>query len=299
MNLKFAFWTPGSAPSAGDPIFGCASHGLLAPGFWIGPDEPGLAFASARFKGQVLTGRYGEVLERLPHIPFAPRGAIVLFTCGVGVETFLERWRRLLPEVPVVGGAAARSVGQDRGELVPATEEVAVLLLSEGEWKVETMNPYETRGPAWELRQNGPRSIEQLRKPGESRWESASTAFRALQTEFGYGSNDCESLTFSDLNGRNLHCSLAGECLHVGADLPAQGGLFLRTITPAQVAQQLNNFCEEPNAVVFACAGLRGLVNAPPGIGKDTLVGFMFGELVTLANRPQFGNLMVARLAPK
>jgi hypothetical protein len=31
-------------------------------------------------------------------------------------------------------------------------------------------------------------------------------------------------------------------------------------------------------------------------VAPGTLVGFMFGELVTEAGRPQFGNLMAARL---
>ena len=67
----------------------------------------------------------------------------------------------------------------------------------------------------------------------------------------------------------------------------------------AGVARRLAAFCAEPNALVFGCAGLRSLLDAPLPVAPGTLVGFMFGELVTLDGRPQFGNLMAARLVRK
>jgi len=48
----------------------------------------------------------------------------------------------------------------------------------------------------------------------------------------------------------------------------------------------------------FGCAGLRELLDVPLPVAAGTLVGFMFSELVTLVDRPQFGNLMAARLVP-
>jgi hypothetical protein len=50
---------------------------------------------------------------------------------------------------------------------------------------------------------------------------------------------------------------------------------------------------------VFGCAGLRSLLDAPLPVAPGTRAGFMFGELVTLAGRPRFGNLMAARLTPE
>ena len=50
--------------------------------------------------------------------------------------------------------------------------------------------------------------------------------------------------------------------------------------------------------IAFGCAGLRSLFEAPLPVASGTLVGFMFGELVTLGGCPQFGNLMAARLTP-
>jgi hypothetical protein len=244
-----------------------------------------------------VAGRYGEVLERLRHIAFTPQAAIILFSQGKGAEPFLERWQGIFPELPVVGGAAACRAGQERGELFPPAEDVAVLLQADGSWKAETLNVHDVSGGAWEFQATGPRTIARLRRVGESgKWEPAAAVFRARQAEFGRGNEDCESITLSDLNGRNVHCSFAGELLQTGADLPTDGQLLFRVGSRAAVAAKLRHFCAEPNVLIFGCAGLRSLIDAPFEPGTGSLAGFMFGELVTIAGRPQFGNLMAARL---
>ena len=296
-SWKVCLWTPGNSPAFDGETFGCASYGVAARGIWNGPQEPGVVVAPVRFAGEVVAGRYADVLERLPHAAFAPQAAVVLFSRGLGAEHFLERWQGLFPAIPVAGGAAARGAGQECGELLPAAEDVAVLLLANGPWRAETLNVHNTVGPAWEFRAAGPRTIARLRRSGGGEWEPAAAVFRARQAESGRGHEDCESITLSDVNGRNLHCSFAGESLETGADLPADGRLRLRAVSRAAVTEKLKRFCTEPNALVFGCAGLRGLLDAPFATGDNSLAGFMFGELVTLAGRPQFGNLMAARLA--
>lgn len=296
MTWKFSFWTPGNRPKFDGTTFGCASYGLASPEVWSSPRESGCASARTPFSGEVVAGRYAEVLERLPRITFVPQAAIILFSRGTGVEPFLERWQKLFPQVPVAGGAAARGSGQERGELLPPAEDVAVLLLADGPWQTETLNVHTAAGPVWEFQSAGPRTIARLCQPG-GHWEPAATVFRVVQAESGRGNEDCESITFSDLNCRNLHCAFSGEALQTGADLPADGRLRLRTVARADAAEKLGCFCAAPSALVFGCAGLRGLLDAPlvPG-GVGGLTGFLFGELVTLAGRPQFGNLMAARL---
>jgi hypothetical protein len=86
--------------------------------------------------------------------------------------------------------------------------------------------------------------------------------------------------------------------LHTGAELPADGRLELRKVSRADAVQRLAEFCTVPDALVFGCAGLRSLLDAPLPVAPGTLVGFMFGELVTLDGHSQFGNLMAVRLAP-
>lgn len=298
MTWKFSFWTPGNCPEADGATFGCASHGLAAPGIWRDPLFSSSVSAPARFPGEVVAGRYADVLARLGQITLVPHAAIILFSRGTGVEQFLEQWQKLFPQLPVAGGAAARGAGQERGELLPAAEDVAVLLLADGSWRAETLNIHDD-GPSWTFQAAGPRTITRLRQSSDDAWQPAAAVFRTCQAESGRGNADCESITFSDLNGRNLHCSFAGESLQTGADLPADGQLRLCTVPRTLVPEKFRQFCGEPNAVVFGCAGLRSLLDAPIEPGPGSVAGFMFGELVTLAGQPQFGNLMAVRLLPK
>ncbi len=293
---KISLWTPGNMPAFDGVTFGCASHGLAAPGVWSDPQTPSLVSAARPFAGEVVAGNYADVLEELRHIRFIPQAAIILFSGGTGAENFLQEWQKLFPKLPVAGGAAARGNGQEHGEVLPSAENVAVLLLADGSWQAEALNVHDVVGTAWQFRADGPRTITHLRRSASDAWETAAAAFRAAQTKLGRENTDCESVTWSDVNGRNLHCSFAGEFLQSGADLPSDGQLLLRTVSRAEAAKKLGHFCAQPNSLVFGCAGLRSLLDAPLAIGSDSHAGFMFGELVTLAGRPQFGNLMASRL---
>jgi len=293
---KISLWTPGNSPASDGTTFGCASHGLAAPGVWSDPQTPSLVSAPRPFPGEVVAGSYADVLEQLRHLSFVPQAAIILFSEGTGAENFLQEWQKLFPAVPVAGGAAARGNGQERGEVLPPAQDVAVLLLTGGSWQAETLNVHDVVGTAWQFRTDGPRTITHLRRSASDPWETAAAAFRTAQTRLGREKTDCESITWSDVNGRNLHCSFAGESLQSGADLPPDEQLLLRTVSRAEAAKKLGQFCSAPNALVFGCAGLSSLLDAPLATGSGSLAGFMFGELLTIAGRPQFGNLMASRL---
>jgi hypothetical protein len=291
------FWTPGHAPVDDGRTFGCASHGIAAANFWRGPEEEAAAgWSDNGLRGQVVASTYEAVLARLGQLAWEPAAAIVLFAQAAGVEAFLEGWHERLPGVPVAGGGAALGAGQARGELLPAAEDVAVLLIAEGVWRAESLNVHDPVGETVEFRADGPRTITQVRETPVDGWQPAAPFFRAWQTACDRAAGDCESITFSDVSGRNVHVSFDGDRLRTGADLPADGRLVLRTVTRPEAARRLAAFCAAPNALVFGCAGLRSLLDAPLPIGSGTLAGFMFGELVTLGNRPQFGNLMAVRL---
>jgi hypothetical protein len=294
-NWPLTFWTPGQAPVDDGQTFGCASHGIAAANLWRGPEESAAAgWPDNGLEGEVVAGTYDAVLARLDQIARKPSAAIVLFSQGGGVETFLERWHERLPGVPVAGGGAALGAGQTCGELLPAAADVAVLLIRGGLWRADTLNAHDCTGRSFEFRADGPRTITHLRERGD--WVAAVPAFRALQADYGRAEADCESLTLSEASGRNIHCRFDGVVLHTGADLPADGRFECRTVNRVEVAKRLAAFCAEPDALVFGCAGLRGLLDAPLPVGPGTLAGFMFGELVTLDGRPQFGNLMAVRL---
>ena len=291
------FWTPGHAPVDDGRTFGCASHGIAAANLWRGPEEAAAAvWLESGLKGEVMAGAYDAVLAQLGQLTSKPAAAIVLFAHASGMEAFLERWHERFPDVPVAGGGAARGAGQTSGELLPAAEDVAVLLIADGVWRVESLNVHDPVCETVEFRADGPRTITQVRETPADGWQPAAPFFRAWQTACDRAAGDCESITFSDVSGRNVHVSFDGERLHTGADLPADGRLVLHTVSRSEAARRLAAFCSEPNALVFGCAGLRSLLDAPVTMGEGTLTGFMFGELVTLDGRPQFGNLMAVRL---
>ncbi len=296
MNYDFAFWTPGRAPAGDGSIFGCAAHGLAAPGQWIAPTLPASTVWPTRLNGETLSGTYADVLAQLERRTRKPTAAVVLFAHGSGMEAFLEGWAARLPGVPVVGGAAARGAGQQRGELRPESADVAVLLIAGGTWRAETLNAHDATAETFAVKPGDPRLLAELRRLPDGAWEPAGAFYRARQRAHGVPESDCEAITFSDTDGRNIHCGLCGSELRSGANLPVDRRLALRTVSRADAAARLAAFCAVPNALVFSCAGLRGLLDAPLTVAPGTLVGFMFGELVTVADRPQFGNLMAARL---
>jgi hypothetical protein len=297
MKWNVSLWTPGNASADDGQIFGCASHGLAAPGQWNDPHKACATTLPAQLPGEVFAGRYAAVLDQIRQPSARPHAAIVLFARPTGMESFLQDWHEIFPGVPVAGGAAARGAGQDRGELLPAAEDVAVLLITDGVWRAEALNVHDATGITVEFQADGPRTLVQLRRQGDVPWESAAAFFQARQAERGRAASDCESITFCDAVGRNLHASFAGERLQTGADLPAGGCLTLRTVSRADVAARLTRFCSEPDSLIFGCAGLRSLLDDPICVAEGTLAGFMFGELVTLEGCPRFGNLMAARLA--
>ncbi|MEI7437145.1 MAG: hypothetical protein WCL16_10120 [bacterium] len=294
-DFCFTFWTPGHASADDSRTFGCAAHGYANDGVWREPGAFGSGIWRQALPGESLAGTYDEVWSQLDRVAWRPAAALILFSHARGIEAFLEKWNVRFAGMPAAGGGAALGAGQTAGDLLPAAADVAVLLIRGGRWRVETLNVHDRTGQAFEFRASGLRTITQLRDGGD--WQPAASALRALQAAHGRTETDCESLTFSDAGGRNIHCRFDGEELHTGADLPAEGRLECRLVSRADVAKRLAEFCAVSDALVFGCAGLRSLLDAPLLVAAGNLVGFMFGELVTIGGRPQFGNLMASRLA--
>jgi hypothetical protein len=297
-RCNFTFWTPGHRPKNGAGLFGCASHGVAASGVWHEPETDASETWPRSLSGAVVSGAYDAVIAELALLLQKPSAAIILFAQGTGMEVFLRSWHTLFPDVPVVGGAAARGTDGAQGELLPSSVDLAVLLIDSGRWRAEALNVHDVETLPLEFRADGARRITHLRPVGAKAWQTAVDLFKGQQEACGRLADDFESITLSDINGRNIHCSIDGDDLESGADLPEDGPLDLRVVTAEDAAKRLAHFCAEPDALVFGCAGLRSLLDEPLAVATGTLAGFMFGELVSLANGPQFGNLMAARLTP-
>ena len=56
----------------------------------------------------------------------------------------------------------------------------------------------------------------------------------------------------------------------------------------------MHAFYDDPDAIVFGCAGLSGLLDKP--LDTDSLGLFLFGEVCTVDGVAEFGNLMLSKL---
>ncbi|MFZ4695885.1 MAG: hypothetical protein ACOYMV_12240, partial [Verrucomicrobiia bacterium] len=175
-------------------------------------------------------------------------------------------------------------------------EDVALLLLTQGKFEIISANLHLRKANAVEFQHEGPRRLIALRFQGETDWHPAAAFYRELQKDAGVGARDFESLAMSDTRGRNLHAAFEGETLVTGSDLPEGPLLHVGRTNSVAVLDGMETFCSDPSSLVFACAGLRGLLPGPVRTGDGTVAGFMFGEVVCDAQGPSFGNLMLSKL---
>ena len=103
---------------------------------------------------------------------------------------------------------------------------------------------------------------------------------------------DFEHLTLTTENGVNAHLSFDGTHIKSGRDLTET--MVLRAVSHENVYRRMRAFYDDPQAVVFGCAGLSGLLDKTldtPSVGL-----FLFGEVCTVDGKGEFGNLMLSKL---
>jgi hypothetical protein len=79
-----------------------------------------------------------------------------------------------------------------------------------------------------------------------------------------------------------------------GISLNLQSKMLLRYVPQNLVRDRMARFYDDPAAIIFGCAGLKGLLEEPlesPGPGL-----FLYGEVCTANGVSQFGNLMLSKL---
>ena len=92
--------------------------------------------------------------------------------------------------------------------------------------------------------------------------------------------------------GVNAHLSCEGGKLVSGRDLCPQ--MTLRLAKPDTVLPRMQAFYDDADTLIFGCAGLKGILPAElhsPGLGL-----FLFGEVCTVNDQAEFGNLMLSKL---
>ena len=279
---QLSFTTTGSYDSAEG--FGCASLGL--PGV-CGNEEKCVVTDPRKLKAVVLTGTYEDILAGVQQVKEPAQAAIVLFGNVGGENAFLAELQKTL-HCPIVGGGAAIDFATNTSGLVTGRGEAALMLITDERYtyETETLCIHDRILGTCQLTLEDPRTI--LTIDGVDAVEF----YNAKRKEFGLADTDFEHLTLSDLRGVNAHLSQPGDKLKSGRDL--QETMLLRYVDHAKVYDTMRAFYDDPDAVVFGCAGLSGILDKP--LDTKSLGLFLFGEVCMVAGYAEFGNLMLSKL---
>lgn len=256
--------------------FGCATLGPTGTNGDTVSLEP--------LEGIALTGRYTDILAGAGAVTETVYAAVVLFGNAGGENVFLERLQAIV-DCPMVGGGAAFA---DRPGLVTGGGEAAVFLITDSRYTYETVTQciHDEVLETCRLELEDPRTV--LRINGED----AATYLARKKAEKGLAATDFEHLTLTTGNGVNAHLSFDGTNIKSGRDLAEI--MVLRAVAHENVYDRMRAFYDDPNAVIFGCAGLSGLLNKPLDTKSPGL--FLFGEVCTVDGKAEFGNLMLSKL---
>lgn len=267
--------------------FGCASLGL--PGLCTN-DESKIATYPKELDGIVLTGSYEDMLAAAKAVTVPVKAAIVVFGNAGGENTFLAELQKIIRR-PMVGGGAAIDGATGKAGLIPGDGPGAVFLITDERYTFTAVTQCihdEILGQV-KLTTADPRTILTING------ENAAEFLAAKKAEFGLAEGDFEHLTISDMNHVNAHLSCVGGVIKSGRDVNET--MILRRVSHEKVYDAMRAFYDDPDAIVFGCAGLSGLLDKP--LDTTSLGLFLFGEVCTVDGTAEFGNLMLSKLVIK
>lgn len=282
---KLTFTTTGCWENASG--FGCASLGL--PGL-CGNDVNMVATYENDLKGTVLTGTYAQILADATEVTASVYAAIVVFGNAGGENAFLQKLQALFP-CPMVGGGAAIDGATGRSGLIPGGGEAAVLLITDDRY---TYTPV-TRCIHTEILEECTLTYADKRTILTINGVDAGAYLKEKKAALGLKETDFEHLTLSDLRNVNAHLSCPEGVIKSGRDVCDK--MLLRYVPHEKVYGEMAAFYDDPDAIVFGCAGLSGLLDAP--LTPPSLGLFLFGEVCTVDGVAEFGNLMLSKLIIK
>ena len=280
--IHLSFTTTGSfALSEG---FGCASLGL--PGV-CGNDKSGVVTDPRELKAVELTGTYDQILSAVKQARETVQAAIVLFGNVGGENTFLAELQKTL-RCPIVGGGAAIDFATNTAGLVTGRGEAALLLITDDRYtyQTHTLCIHDQILETCALSLADPRTILTINGV------DAVEFYNQKRQQLGLADTDFEHLTLSDLRNVNAHLSIPGDKLVSGRDL--RETMLLRYVDHAKVYDTMRAFYDDPDAVIFGCAGLSGILDKP--LDTKSLGLFLFGEVCMADGYAEFGNLMLSKL---
>ena len=278
--MKVGFYTP--AFGVKEDCFGCATFGYV--GQWE-PMESGCVSLSPFLNGDLVCGTYVHCLQNIPNKTY--QAAIVLLGNAGEENAFIHQLAEKI-NAPVVGGGAAIHPATGETAMVTDRQQAAVYLICDDRYDLEVCceNIHHMILGEHQIGFTDPRQMDTIDGVDAVTWLAQKKGSLELSE------SDFEHLTFSDTNGINAHLSLVDGKIRSGRDLTPR--MQLRYVPADCVYDRMHRFYNDPNAVVFGCAGLKGILPEPletEGVGL-----FLFGEVCTKDGISEFGNLMLSKL---
>lgn len=268
---------------------GTAAFESIAP---LGPwSQPG----GVALPGEVIAGTYETVASALKCAPSLPAALILLFSKGTGMETFLETIRGRYRNVPCAGGAAARGEVAGCGFVFPEGSEVVAITLWSGTWTTQTIHFHRPTGERLRIVPRSPRCFAEVEVKGRRR--AARPYFEDVFHKLDVREKVWDRCTLRCDDGRLLHLSVADNMIFSGSDLPSGGNVEI-AVFDQSFGERDRASAIRPGSLVFACAGLYGLLKRRCLPVEDPCLAHLYGEIVTSANGPAFANLSVTLLTP-
>lgn len=239
-------------------------------------------------RGHMLTGSYDDILSA--EISDTCDAAVVLLgNCG-GEDTFVYALQKKLG-CPLTGGAAAVDPVTGESGLVMGKGQAAVFILSDDRYEaaVVSENIHKDILGEYDIEMEDFRTFRKINGQDPLCW------YDGQRRKLGLSLQDFEHLTFSDRLGVNIHMSVREGKLVSGRDLCST--MILRYADPYMVDRRIHQFYAEETALIFGCAGLKGILGQPVPQNRSGL--FMFGEVCTIKGKSCFGNLMLSKLCLK
>ena len=280
--MKLQFYTPSFGVGEN---FGAATFGFA--GAECEKDTLSKLF-DKEIEGEVVCGSYEHCLDNIPEGDYC--AAIVLMGNAGGENEFIRTLSQKL-SVPLVGGSGAIDPVTGKSGLIFGEGQAAVFLINDKNYDilVECENIHYDVLSKHELSLSDARTIDKIDGQDAYSWYSEK------RKELGLEESDFEHLTFADSFGINAHLSVVDGKVKAGRDLESE--MYLRYVSPEDTQKRIENFYNDSDAVIFGCAGLKQTLHT--GLKTEGLGLFMFGEVCTVQNYSDFGNLMLSKIVFK
>ena len=269
--------------------FGCASLGL--PGVCDNSENRVVEYAN-ELESFAITGSYSQILQEVRIIVEGNKikAAVVVFGNAGGENVFLKDLQEII-HCPMVGGGAAIDGATGRSGLIPGDGPAAVLLITDDRYTYEAVTEciHDQILDTCCVTFDDPRTLRTINGV------DAKEYLAEKKRELGLPETDFEHITLSDMRNVNAHLSCVDGVIKSGRDVNEK--MLLRYVSHEKVYGAMHAFYNDPNAIVFGCAGLSGLLDRP--LDTSSLGLFLFGEVCTVDGVAEFGNLMLSKLIIK